>query len=128
MPKRDRYVFVCTNRRADDNPKGSCSQKGAEQLQQSLKAAVGQAGLHTKVRVLGSGCLDVCWMGMTIAVMPDMTFFGRLTQDDIPALVEAFAGSANVAEHPRLKDKVIQPHEFEDPAGAPVKIGLRKPG
>ncbi|MEI8258225.1 MAG: hypothetical protein WCJ30_21310, partial [Deltaproteobacteria bacterium] len=39
MPKRDRYVFVCTNRRPDDSPKGSCAQKGSEALLKALKDA-----------------------------------------------------------------------------------------
>ena len=30
MPHRKRYLFVCTNRREEGNPKGSCAQKGAE--------------------------------------------------------------------------------------------------
>jgi len=125
MPKRDRYVFVCTNRRADDNPKGSCAQKGSEELLAGLKSAVAQAGMHTKVRVLGSGCLDVCWMGTTVAVMPDMTFFGDVTGADVPALVEAFKLPLNVAEAPALRDKVIQPDQFDD-TSKPVKLG-RKP-
>jgi (2Fe-2S) ferredoxin len=125
MPKRDRYVFVCINRRADDNPKGSCAQKGSEALQTNLKSAVAQAGLHAKVRVLTSGCLDVCWMGATVAVMPDMTFFGHVTDADIPAIVEALGKPENVAEHAALRDKVIRQDQFDDPA-KPVKLG-RKP-
>ena len=125
MPKRDRYVFVCTNRRADDNPKGSCAQKGSEALLASLKGAVAQAGLHTRVRVLASGCLDVCWMGNTVAVMPDMTFFGNVTETDIPALVEAFKSPTNVGDAEALRARVIQPDQFEDTT-KPVKLG-RKP-
>jgi (2Fe-2S) ferredoxin len=127
MPKRERYVFVCTNRRPDDNPKGSCAQKGSEALQQKLKAAVAQAGLHARVRVTTSGCLDLCWVGISVGVMPDMTFFGRVTEDDIPAMVEAFGRPENVAEHPALRSKVVQPNEFDDP-NATVKLGVRRPG
>ncbi len=125
MPKRERYVFVCTNRRPDENPKGSCAAKGSEALQAALKGAVAQAGLHTRVRVLASGCLDVCWVGATVAVMPDMTFFGHVTEADIPAMVEAFGKSENVAEHPALREKVVRDDQFEDPV-KPVKLG-RKP-
>ena len=37
MPHRDRYLFVCTNRREEGNPKGSCAQKGSEELIKALK-------------------------------------------------------------------------------------------
>ena len=39
MPHRERYLFVCINRRPDDNPKGSCAQKGSEELVKKLKAS-----------------------------------------------------------------------------------------
>ena len=37
MPHRDRYLFICTNRREEGNPKGSCAQKGSEALVKELK-------------------------------------------------------------------------------------------
>jgi (2Fe-2S) ferredoxin len=129
MPKRERYVWVCTNRRADGHPKGSCAQKGSEQLRDALKTAVAQAGLHKRVRVCASGCIDLCWVGSTVAVMPDMTFLGHVTDADIPALVEALGQPYNVSEHPALRDKVVPDALFDEPRGAdaPVQLGLRRP-
>ena len=40
MPQRQRYLFVCTNRRPDDNPKGSCAARGSEAVQQAFKEAL----------------------------------------------------------------------------------------
>lgn len=116
MPKRERYVWVCTNRRPEGNPKGSCAQKGSEALQVALKDAVAIAGMHKRVRVMTSGCLDLCWVGCSIAVMPDGTFLGRVTPEDVPTIVEALGRPENVAEHPGLRDKVVRPEEFDDPA------------
>ena len=50
MPHRDRYLFVCTNRRADDNPKGSCAQKGSEEVVKALKAALLRRGATGRLR------------------------------------------------------------------------------
>lgn len=75
MPQRQRYLFVCTNRRADDHPKGSCMARGAEELQQALKSqlkARGLAGLQA--RACTSSCLDQCTAGPTILVAPDHFF------------------------------------------------------
>ncbi len=124
MPKRDRYVFVCTNRRPDDNPKGSCAHKGSEALLSALKGAVAAAGLNATVRVQASGCLDVCWMGAVVAVMPDMAFLGTLTEADVPVLVDALRASANVADFAALRDKVVRPDQFDD-VNKPVKLGKR---
>jgi (2Fe-2S) ferredoxin len=128
MPKRERYVWVCTNRRPDGHPKGSCAEKGSEKFQSELKNAVAQAGLHKRVRVMTSGCQDLCWVGISAVVMPEMTFLGRLTPEDIPAMVEAFAqpSSSPVGEHPKLSEKVVKPQEFDEVPVAPVKLGARR--
>ena len=37
MALRRRYLFVCTNRRADDDPKGCCAARGSEEIRAALK-------------------------------------------------------------------------------------------
>ena len=130
MPKRERYVWVCTNRRPDDNPKGSCAAHGGDALQLALKSAVAEAGLHARVRVMATGCMDLCWVGATVAVMPDNAFLGHMTEADIPALVDALGRSENVAESPALRERVVPAELFDDPAkkNAPVKLGTKRPG
>ena len=32
MAKRERYLFVCINRRAEGHPMGSCAEKGSEEI------------------------------------------------------------------------------------------------
>jgi (2Fe-2S) ferredoxin len=126
MPKRERYVWVCTNRRPDGHPKSSCAERGAEGLHSKLKNAVAEAGLHKRVRVMTSSCQDLCWVGATVAVMPDNVFLGHLTVEDVPALVEAFGRPGSVSEHPALLEKVVRPEQFDEPK-APVQLGLRRP-
>ena len=50
----DHHVFVCTNRRPDGHPRGSCAAKGSEALRDALKSAVKEAGVPG-VRINGSG-------------------------------------------------------------------------
>jgi (2Fe-2S) ferredoxin len=125
MPKRERYVWVCVNRRPDGNPKGSCAQKGSEALHSALKNAVAEAGLHKRVRVMTSSCTDLCWVGATATVMPDMAFLKHLTVDDVPAVVEALGRPENVAESAALSDKIVQPTDFDEPRLV-AKIGTRR--
>jgi (2Fe-2S) ferredoxin len=97
MPQRSRYLFVCTNRRPDDNPKGSCAQKGSEAIHQALKAELATRGLaKLAARACTSSCLDQCSAGVTILVEPDHFFYGRVTLDDVPAIVDGLASGTRV--------------------------------
>jgi (2Fe-2S) ferredoxin len=90
MPKRQRYLFVCINRRPDDNPKGCCAAKGSEEVYKALKAEVAARGLaKVEARVCMSSCLDQCATGVTILVEPDHFFYGRVTVTDVPEIIDA---------------------------------------
>jgi (2Fe-2S) ferredoxin len=97
MPKRQRYLFVCINRRPDDNPKGCCAAKGSEDVYKALKAELAARGLaKIEARVCTSSCLDECATGVTILVEPDHFFYGRVTLADVPEIVDALAISQRV--------------------------------
>lgn len=91
MPHRERYLFVCTNRRADDNPKGSCAQKGSEEVVKKLKEAIVQRGLAKVVRACATSCLDLCEMGVSIVQEPDHVAYGGVTLGDVDEIVDALA-------------------------------------
>jgi (2Fe-2S) ferredoxin len=97
MPQRERYLFVCINRRAEENPKGCCAAKGAEEIYRALKEQVAARGLHKfRARVCTSSCLDQCATGVTILVEPDHFFYGRVTLADVPEMVNALAAGRRV--------------------------------
>jgi (2Fe-2S) ferredoxin len=97
MPKRQRYLFVCINRRPDDNPKGCCVAKGSEDVYKALKAEVAARGLaKIEARVCTSSCLDQCATGVTILVEPDHFFYGRVTVADVPEIVDRLTVSQRV--------------------------------
>jgi (2Fe-2S) ferredoxin len=87
--QRKRYLFVCINRRAEDNPKGSCAAKESEKVYKALKEEVAARGLaQLQARVCTSSCLDQCDSGVTILVEPDHFFYGHVTVADIPDIVD----------------------------------------
>ena len=97
MPKRLRYLFVCINRRPDDNPKGCCAAKGSEDVYKALKAEVAARGLaKIEARVCTSSCLDQCATGVTILVEPDHFFYGRVSVADVPEIVDRLTVSQRV--------------------------------
>ena len=97
MAQRRRYLFVCINRRPDDNPKGCCAAKGSEEVYKALKAEVAARGLaKLEVRVCTSSCLDQCATGITVLVEPDHFFYGRVTIADVPEIVDGLVNSQRI--------------------------------
>lgn len=97
MALRQRYFFVCTNRRAEDDPKGCCAAKGSEEIRAALKEQVKARGLaRLGARICKSSCLDQCSSGVCILVEPDHFFYGRVTMADVPEIVEALAEDRRV--------------------------------
>lgn len=110
MAKRQRYLFVCVNRRPDGTPKGSCAARGAVEVHAKLKALLKERGLaETEIRPCTSSCLDTCWAGPTISVWPDGYFYGNVTLDDVEAIVDAFERGE------RIERLVLDPDDFVEP-------------
>jgi (2Fe-2S) ferredoxin len=92
MPQRERYFFVCTNRRPEEDPRGSCAARGSLDIQRALKEQLATHGLaKVRARVCASSCLDQCSTGVTVLVEPDHFFYGHVTLADVPEIIEAIA-------------------------------------
>lgn len=98
MPPFKRHLFVCTNRRPDDHPKGSCAQKGSEELRAQFKRALAQRGLATEIRANAAGCLDQCEHGCSVVIYPEGVWYGRVTLDDVQEIVEEHLVNGRVVE------------------------------
>jgi (2Fe-2S) ferredoxin len=88
MSKPRRHVFVCLNLRPPGNPKGSCAEKGSEAVFDRLKAMAKENGLDDVI-VNRTNCLKHCSQGVTVAVHPDNVWYGRVTMDDLPELLQS---------------------------------------
>jgi (2Fe-2S) ferredoxin len=114
VPQRNRYLFVCTNRRPDGNPKGSCAARGSVEIHAALQRALFERGLNkVEARACTSGCLDTCWAGPSIAVQPDNYFYGRVTLADVPEIVDALARGG------RVERLVLPPEDFDEKTARP---------
>src|SRR5947209_10227437 len=97
MAQRHRYLFVCINRRPDDNPKGCCAAKDSEEVYKALKAEVAARGLaQREVRVCTSSCLDQCATGVTVLVEPDHFFYGHVTVAAVPKIMNGLVSGRRV--------------------------------
>ena len=82
----DHHVFVCTNRRTDGHPRGSCAARGSEALRDALKAVVKEAGIPG-VRINGSGCLDFCAPGPVVVDPPRNVWWKGVSGGDVARIV-----------------------------------------
>jgi (2Fe-2S) ferredoxin len=107
MPQRERYLFVCTNRRSPDNEKGSCADKGSEEIRLALKEQLAARGLgKLAARACASSCLDQCSSGVCLLVEPDHFFYGHVTLADLPEIV------AGIASGQRVERLVLTPDDL----------------
>lgn len=107
MPTFQRHVFVCTNERAADHPRGSCKLKGGPEVRDKLKAALTARGISKIVRANAAGCLDQCEHGITIVVYPEQVWYGNVTVADIDEIIDSHLVGGKVVERLLLPD---QPH------------------
>lgn len=98
MPHRETYFFVCVNRRADDDARGSCAQKGSEALQKRFKELLKEKGLAKRFRACTASCLDMCETGISIAVEPAHVVYGNVREEDLEEIVDA-AEQGHVVDH-----------------------------
>jgi NADP-reducing hydrogenase subunit HndC len=65
-----------------------CVAGGAFQIMEELKKELSAHGLENEVSVVPTGCNGFCGQGPLMVVLPDNIFYGWLTVDEIPHLVE----------------------------------------
>ena len=87
-PHLERHVFICTNRREAGNTKGSCAEKGGEAIRDAFKQQLHERGLKGRMRANAAGCLDQCARGATVVVYPEQVWYGGVTPDDVPEIIE----------------------------------------
>lgn len=87
MAKFLRHLFVCTNERTPDDPRGSCTARGSAAVLEVLKEKAHAAGLKRIVRVNRAGCLDQCARGVTVVVYPEAVWYGGVKPSDADEIV-----------------------------------------
>lgn len=104
MPQK--FVFVCINQRDPAHARPSCLNNGADDVFNALREEQGRR-LLTDAKVVAAGCLEACMVGPVLAVYPDDVWYGGVTVDDVPAIVDHLEGG------PPLDMLRIGPAEFE---------------
>lgn len=100
-------MFVCINERPADHPKGCCKAKGGIEVRDRLKKELAARGISKVVRANNAGCLDQCEHGVSVVVYPEQVWYGGVTVEDIPELIDKHLVGGEVVERLLMPD---QPH------------------
>lgn len=107
MPNFDQHIFVCTNQRPSENPRGCCDPNGLGSLQLIFKQELAARGLKSSVRANRAGCLDQCEHGPTVVIYPEAVWYGGVTAADVPDIVESHIVNRIPVARLRLADECI---------------------
>jgi (2Fe-2S) ferredoxin len=88
MPAFTHHIFVCCNQRSPGHRRGCCDPEGSERLRNAFKNEIAARQLGPLVRANKSGCLEQCEHGPTVAIYPQGIFYGHVTVDDVPRIIE----------------------------------------
>lgn len=89
MKRFEKHIFVCENVRAQNHPRGCCSEKGSVQLKDYLKKRVKELGINSDIRINSSGCLDACEFGAAIVVYPEQIWYGGVSMADAEEIIQS---------------------------------------
>ena len=89
MSRFEKHIFICTNERSPDDPKGCCAAKHSHAVAAKFKEELHQRGLKGKMRANKAGCLDLCEEGPAVVVYPEGIWYKRVTVADVPEIIEA---------------------------------------
>lgn len=88
MPAFTHHIFICCNQRPAGHPRGCCDPEGNEALREAFKSEVKRRKLGPLVRANKAGCLEQCEHGPTVAIYPQGIFYGHVTVEDVPRILD----------------------------------------
>lgn len=121
------HIFVCCNQRSPDHSRGCCDPDGSAELRSALKAAIASRGLKPDVRANSAGCLDQCEHGPVVAIYPQGTFYGGVTLEDVPRIVEETIVGGRVLEDLLIADECLNNRQCEHITGDQTRDAASEP-
>lgn len=89
MQKPNHHLFVCASFRANGEAQGVCHKKDSISLLSYLQNEI-QDRMMEGIEVCVTGCMNQCTKGPIIVDYPTGNTYGRITEDAIDAILDAF--------------------------------------
>lgn len=106
MPKPSRHVFVCSQQRPPNHPRGSCAANGATPLLQAFWGELQKRNAYDKVGITYSGCLGPCDGGPNVLVFPENVLYRGVTPADVGEIFDQHLEQGVVVERLRAGTEV----------------------
>jgi (2Fe-2S) ferredoxin len=101
MSKPARHVFVCTQNRPPNHPRGSCGAKGSTEVLQAFWAELQQRQAYDKVAITYSGCIGPCEAGPNVLVYPEAVLYSGVSKADVAEIFTQHLEGGEVVERLR---------------------------
>lgn len=75
-----REVLVCAG--------GACVSCGCSSVAEAFREMLGQRGLREYVKLIETGCVGCCDLGVVVQIMPDGVLYVKVTEKDVKKIVE----------------------------------------
>lgn len=111
MKRYNKHIFVCENKRPDEDPRGCCADKNSKEIRAIFKTRLKELGISSKVRANAAGCLDACEHGATVVIYPEQVWYGFVTKDDVDEIIEK-----HIVNNQPVKRLMIQDKKFNKDA------------
>ena len=88
MPKPEKHVFICLNQRPPGHPKGSCTERGTQDLLEEFGRIMEEREAWGRVAITKTGCLGPCELGPTVLVYPDGVMYVEVKAGDVAEIFD----------------------------------------
>ena len=115
MPAFTCHLFVCCNRREPGHSRGCCDSEGNEALRERFKQEFKRRGLGPLYRANKAGCLDQCELGPTVVIYPQGIWYGGVTPDDVPRIIDETLLGGRVLDDLLIPDEQLNNTKTKSP-------------
>ncbi|MBA4250178.1 MAG: ferredoxin [Chlorobiaceae bacterium] len=105
MKRFEKHLFICENKRPDDNPRGCCMSKGGSLIREKFRMRLKELGLNSTVRTNTSGCLDACEFGAVVLIYPEQIWYGNVKEEDVEEIIQSHIIGNKPVERLMIKEK-----------------------
>ena len=106
MAKPVKHVFVCSQSRPAGHPRGSCAEKGCNDVLQTFWQELQKRNASERIAVTYSGCLGPCDQGANVLVYPEGILYGHVTKEDVMEIFDSHLVGDVPVERLRVADGI----------------------
>jgi (2Fe-2S) ferredoxin len=102
--KYKKHIFICTNQRPD-GARVCCGEDKGMNIVREFKKRMKNKCLNKNMRAQRTGCLDMCEHGPSVVVYPDGVFYGNVTVNDVPEIIDSHLVENRIVERLKIKEE-----------------------